>query len=100
MAALGMLLASDQAVAVGVGSLPTPATDVDSDLWMMHDAIATATGTDSAGLEWRQGFETHAIDSKAMRKMAVGQTHCTIIENISTVGLDFYLYFSVFFKVA
>ena len=99
--ALGVLVASDQAVAVGVGSLPTPYTDQDSDLWMLHQYFQYRTEVDAAGNDIQHGFNIFPFDSKAMRKMETGQTLCFIVENGSaTAGMIYYLNFATLFKVA
>ena len=97
--AVGMLVASNPAVAVGVGSLPTPDTDSDSDLWFMHQYFADRSAVDGAGLDWTNGFKTFPFDSKAMRKMEDGQTLCVIVENSSITGMLYILQYAVLFKV-
>ncbi len=69
IAAVGMCVVSDQASAIGITALPTPLTDLASDLWFVHQLIfnnfvfADATGfVESAG-------EQVEVDSKAMRKV-------------------------------
>ncbi len=100
--AVGVLVASDEAVAVGVGSLPTPYTDQDSDLWMMHQYFSHSfTFLSSVGFQ-DQSFSIWEFDSKAMRKMESGQTMCFIVENGAAAGsgISYYLNFAVLFKVA
>ncbi len=98
--AVGMLIASDQAVAVGVGSLPTPYTDQDSDLWMMHQYWAGAfVFADATGFS-AQAAKSFPFDSKAMRKFGTGSTFCVIVENGAMVGVKYFLNYAVLFKVA
>jgi len=65
---LGLAVVSDQAAAIGVTAVPTPATDLDSDLWFLHQswmgefAFGDATG-------FAQNDNNRNIDSKAMRKV-------------------------------
>ncbi len=99
--AVGFAIASNQAVAVGVGSLPTPYTDQDSDLWFVHQffggnfAFGDATGFSP------QGLSVFPFDSKAMRKFASGETLIVVVENgHATSGLAYFLQYSVLFKVA
>jgi len=98
--AVGMCVASDQAVAVGVGSLPTPYTDADSELWFMHQFFAgrfvfvTGAGFENVSM---LKFE---FDSKAMRKMPSGSTLCVVVENGAVRGLSYWLQYAVLFKVA
>ena len=66
--ALGMAVVSDQALAVGITAVPTPFTELDSDLWFVHQMlmgrqeIATAVGIVPLR-PWIQ------YQSKAMRKV-------------------------------
>jgi len=98
--AVGMCLATDQAVAVGVGSIPTPYTDQDSDVWFMHQYFGggnvqlSAAGFDSISMM------VFPFDSKAMRKQATGTTLCVVVENGSSVGMFYWLQFAVLAKVA
>jgi len=98
--AVGMAIASDQAVAVGVGSLPTPYTDQDSDLWFMHQYFVNRTRVDSASVHSASGLNIFPFDSKAMRKMEEGQTLIVVVENGGGHGLVYMLNYSVLFKVA
>ncbi len=73
MAAIGMAVVSAQASAAGVGSIPTPLTELSSDLWYVHQMLindwAFITG---AGFDGRAGYQ-YQIDSKAMRKVEDGE---------------------------
>jgi hypothetical protein len=97
--AVGFCLASDQAVAVGVGSVPTPYTDQDSELWFVHQYFANRTFVNSASIHDNRSI-TYDFDSKAMRKMESGQTMVIVVENGGTQGLVYKLSFAVLFKVA
>ena len=67
--AIGMCVVSDQAVAAGVGSIPTPITDIASDFWFVHQLLyndfvfATGIGFQDGG------SKQYEVDSKAMRKV-------------------------------
>ena len=65
---IGAAVVSDQATAIGVTAVPTPATDLASDLWFMHEIwIGSIDFSDATGI-----FSDHpsrAVDSKAMRKV-------------------------------
>jgi len=99
--AVGMAIASDEAVAVGVGSLPTPYTDSDSELWFMHEFFSHSFKfTDATGWQ-EQGFSIWKFDSKAMRKMESSQTLIVVVENgTASFGLQYFLNYAVLFKVA
>jgi len=75
---IGVAVVSDQAIAVGVTAVPTPATDLGSDLWFLHqiwhgrfELVGTSINTDSQSKE---------IDSKAMRKVDEGQDMAFVVE--------------------
>ena len=71
--ALGIAVVSDQAVGIGVTAEPTPITDMNSDLWMVHQLLYNeflfATG---ASFE-SDSIHQYVIDSKAMRKVQDGE---------------------------
>jgi len=69
MGGIGLCVVSSQAVAVGVTAVPTPLTELESDLWFVHQIMqdsflfGDATGfTDPTGTIYN-------IDSKAMRRV-------------------------------
>jgi len=99
--AVGMAIASDQAVAIGVGSLPTPYTDQDSELWFMHQYFAGDFRILSSVGFQAGGMKTFAFDSKAMRKMEIGSTLVIVVENGSAagVGITYFLNYAVLFQV-
>ena len=67
--AVGQCVVSESAAAAGVVSIPTPITELDSDLWMLHRfLIGGFTFADATGFASVDGYRT-SIDSKAMRKV-------------------------------
>ena len=75
----GLCVVSDQAVAVGVAAVPTPATDLGSDLWFLIEQMIgrfQLVGTDITTSEQR----SQAIDSKVMRKVDIGQDIAGTVE--------------------
>ena len=82
--ALGLAVVSDEAVAVGVTAVPTPMSSMGSDLWFVHeislDSLLSAT---VAGFVHPAG-RFHRIDSKAMRKVDIGQDLVVVIQNGAT----------------
>jgi len=82
-AAYGECVVSDQAVAIGITAVPTPATDMASDLWFLH-AILTGqtTGTSTVGFDGTTG-QYIDVDSKAMRKVEEGQDTISVLETSS-----------------
>ncbi len=76
---LGHIVVSDEAVAIGVTAVPTPETEAGSD-WHVFEPLASsftfisAVGTDDpagAGIAW---------DSKAMRKVDLGEQLIEVVE--------------------
>ena len=82
-AAAGFAVVSDQAVAIGVTAVPTPMTDLGSDLWFFHQIIdgafqfVTGVGFDPNGTSPRGGV---TVQSRAMRKVAVGEDLIFVVE--------------------
>ncbi len=100
MGAVGMCVVSDQAFTAGVASIPTPITDKDSDLWIMHQYFQTR-------YQFRTGVgadvisQTFEFDSKAMRKVPEGSRLVWAVENASgSAGLSYILQFAVLIKLA
>jgi len=80
--AMGIAVVSDQAVAVGVTAVPTPITDMASNLWLLHQLIFA----DESNLTDRTRPQAAvSIDSKAMRKVEVGQDIVLALE-VSAIG--------------
>jgi len=78
---LGLAVVSDQAAAIGVSAVPTPYTDLGSDLWFFHQ-IQTWTFLFVSGIGVHPtGGSDRDFDSKAMRKVDVGQDIAITLEN-------------------
>ncbi len=88
--AYGHCVVSDQANAIGATAIPTPVTDSGSDLFFVYERLRTFFTFGSA-----IGFQSPAglfkeYDSKAMRKIAVGEDLVVVVESsASTSGLSF-----------
>ncbi len=68
---VGFAVVSDQAVAIGISAVPTPATDLGSDLWFLHSSwMGQFERGDTTGFKEDAGKD---IDSKAMRKVNADQ---------------------------
>ncbi len=76
--AFGLAVVSDQAVAAGVASLPSPITDQASDLWFSYTFCAATWQFNTSGAASPTPFE---IDSKAMRKVEDGMNIVSMFEN-------------------
>ncbi len=72
---------SDQAAAIGITALPTPFTDIDSDLFFMYQVVAgvflfiSGTGFDPIG------GSSAVVESKAMRRVEDGSQIVFTLEN-------------------
>ena len=85
ISAIGLCVVSDQALAIGVTAVPTPITDLASDLWLMHQPLISAfLFATAAGFE-EPNDRIYEIDSKAMRKVNNDQDLVMVTEN-SAVG--------------
>ena len=88
--AIGLCVVSDQAFAIGVSAMPTPATDPESDLWLMHcfwHVSVAEAGTVASLSNISQSVD---LSSKAARKVNADQTVVLIMENVSgTHGCEF-----------
>ena len=78
--AYGMAVVSDQAVAVGVTAVPTPITDMGSDLWFVHQMCYNDFQFVSGVGFHSDGAHQYEIDSKAMRKVDIGQDLVVVAE--------------------
>ncbi len=83
--AIGLAVVSDQAVAIGVTAVPTPLTDLDSDLWFLHQLIfGQFLFADATGFQ-ESAAPTMSLDSKAMRK--VNDAEDVISDQVSSVPI-------------
>ena len=77
--AYGIAVVFDEASAIGVTAVPTPITDIESDLWMVHQIymsqIFIASGTSVGNVGTR-----YTTDSKAMRKVGNGSDVIVVAE--------------------
>jgi len=85
--AYAMAVVSDEAVAVGITAVPTPITDQDSDLFFVYQSFLNSFYVSSAIGTGKRG-EIYHIDSKAMRKVEIGQD-LIIVAELSAVGEGF-----------
>ena len=83
IAAIGLAIVSDQASAIGITAIPTPITDLDSDLWFMHQPMINSMFVgDATGV--KQPFSSrYSIDSKAMRRVNADEDMVFVLEGAS-----------------
>ena len=65
---VGLIVATDQAIAAGAASLPSPIDDGDAD-WLWHGLFGLHAATIVSGDDWIGQSSRREIDSKAMRKV-------------------------------
>ena len=84
---VGMCVVSDQALAIGITAVPTPLTDLGSDLWLLHQLVFSGITFDTAaGTQSPDGAPTAYIDSKAMRKINDDQDLVLTVERDNALG--------------
>jgi len=79
-AAFGMAVVSDAASAVGVTAMPTPVTEMSSDFWFVHQNLLSEFRLITAAGFMEPSSRLYEIDSKAMRKVDVGEDVVGVIE--------------------
>ncbi len=96
---LGMGVVSKPAVTAGTASVPTPFVEEPWDGWFVYEVIANSfvfgTGVGFQG----GGLTTKYFDSKAMRKLGDLDMIAIVLENGSTVGLQYWLKFRILLKL-
>jgi len=85
--AFGGLVATSNAVAAGVASLPDPFTDGADDGWFVHRPFVQTSPSINGELGGQQG-RLYEIDSKAMRKVETGYDLVFIIGNGGGFGMQ------------
>ena len=95
----GAIVVSDQAEAIGITAVPTPAADNGSS-WFVYESGAFRLGLISA-VGFDPQFSTMLkFDSKAMRKVEEGQTMITVAEaDALSSGLDVRSFMRVLIKL-
>ena len=83
---LGLAVVTSEAFAVGVTVVPGPLTDNDWDGWFWHHVtgLRASTATIADGVNAVGAFVRVDIDSKAMRKIDVGEVVMGIVEVIES----------------
>ncbi len=84
-AAIGFAVVSDQASAIGVTAIPTPITDLGSDLFFVHKVLwGDFLFKDATGIQGNAG-QIYSVDSKAMRKINEDQDLVIVTESMGSV---------------
>ena len=78
--AIGICVVSEQASAIGITAVPTPDTDLSSDLWLLNQVMfSEILFADATGFQDTTGVR-YSIDSKAMRKVNDDQDIIVVME--------------------
>ncbi len=72
--AIGIGLATTQAVAAGIASVPTPITDAGDENWLFWHVVSVHNPQASSVAFARSSFQSLIVDSKAMRKFEDGMS--------------------------
>jgi len=84
-------MANAEALSAGIGSVPTPLTNISDENWLWHSFFDCRVGmTDAAD---GAGFMRIVIDSKAMRKWDTGHGLYAAFEvvEVGTAQMDLFL---------
>ncbi len=97
--AMGFCVVSNPALATGVSALPTPQTDMQSDLWFVLETALQGFEFSTAASFNFNTMVRHDFDSKAMRKVNQDQSIAVVLENgSSTFGFSYLLQFRILLK--
>ena len=98
-AAFGCIIVSDQAAAVGITAVPTPATESGSSWYVFDTAVGFFRVVTATGAQENQN-RLMQIDSKAMRKVEEGQTAISVLENgPNSLGVTYNVFHRVLIKL-
>ncbi len=80
-AAFGLVVVSDQAAGIGITAVPTPFSEIDSDVFQAYGFIMQSfTFVTGSGIQ-TPGGTMAVIDSRGMRKVEQGTQIITVAEN-------------------
>ena len=85
--AFGVCVVSENAFGIGITAVPTPITDVAWDGWFIHQFIAVRSGVATAAATPFL-FQQYEIDSKAMRKIKIGDTLVAVLQTTEIGDAD------------
>jgi len=96
--ALGFIVVTDTALAQGIASLPSPASQRNDDGWFVWESFCQVGNTLLAGSpvsSSQTSPQVYSFDSKAMRKVEEGYSIAVVVENFGPDGLRFMFNFSL-----
>jgi len=85
--AIGLGLTSSEGTAAGIASVPTPVTEISAETWLWWDFFSMRSVTDAEAIN-QGGMAQYMleIDTKAMRKMNVGDSLYLAVEASAVSG--------------
>ena len=83
---MGLQVVTEVASAGGIGNVPTPITEANSDFFVYQPLISELRVIGSAAINFTDG--NHVVDSKAMRKVGDADDIVFTVENRSAVGAE------------
>ena len=83
--ALGMIVVTDTAAAIGITAVPKPASNTDSDWFVWQGLIAEFNFADGTGFQGNAARQ-YIVDSKAMRKVGNDDDMVIVGQSSATVG--------------
>jgi len=93
--AMGMVVVSDAAAAVGITAVPTPVTEASDDgwfVWVPFSQLSAGTnGTGVGALFAAELGASYEFDSKAMRRVEEGSTIIVVAELASSLGAEVFV---------
>ncbi len=97
--AIGMAVVTDQALAIGVTAVPTPITDMESEQFLLWYPFFTDVRFATAAAYNHNTGAYVPLESKAMRKVDDSKSIVVVVENISSVGLQYLMHFRMLVKL-
>ncbi len=95
--AVGLIVVSNAAIAIGVTAIPLPGTDADDDGWFCHTLFQQ---TSSRAVEGGQNSNMYNFSSKAKRVVEDGTGIAIVVQNgHATHGLNFTLQFRILTRI-
>jgi len=95
--ALGVMVASAQAVAAGVASLPDPVTEITSDVWRIYQPLFVSQGATAVS----KPVHRFVIDTRVNYKLQAGTDASIVVANGSAgAGANIWLTMSIYSQVS
>ena len=99
--AVGIGIVTDKAFAGGIGVVPSPLTDSEDELWLWHTFFDVHSPTATLNTGAGPSSLRMEVDSKAMRKVAIGEVMFAIVDQVEsgTAGMTVFFDSRMLFKL-